>query len=285
MRTTPFAVDEPSETMPPSGVQRNAFASRFVITWSTRSPSVTIVGASGSSSSWKSISRRRASSPKLAWACSTSTPMSTSCGVHGEPVRVELRQIEHVADEPLEPDRLAGDDVERRTLELGVVEQPVADRVDVTLDRGQRRPQLVRDGHQELPLALLGRREPRRHLVEALGEVADLVAATAGRHADGVVARRDLVGRARQGQHRPGDLAREPPREQPGEQGADGDGGGEPQHEREPLVAELGARLRHDDRAERVALGLEPHRLRRREVRAAAAGRRELEGDRPFERA
>ena len=32
--------------VPPSGVQRNAFASRFVITCSTRSPSVTIVGAS-----------------------------------------------------------------------------------------------------------------------------------------------------------------------------------------------------------------------------------------------
>ena len=97
-------------------------------------------------------------------------------GVHGEPVGVELRQVEHVADEPLEPDRLAGDDVERGALELRIVEQPVADRVDVALDRRQRRAQLVRDRHQELPLALLGRREPRRHLVEPLREVADLVA-------------------------------------------------------------------------------------------------------------
>ena len=109
--------------------------------------------------------------------------------VHREPVRVELRQVEHVADEPLEPDRLAGDDVERGPLELGVVEQPVADRVDVALDRGQRRAELVRDRHQELPLALLGRRQPRRHLVELLGQAADLVAAAAGRHAHGVVAR------------------------------------------------------------------------------------------------
>ena len=77
------AVDElggPSCTVPPSGVQRNAFASRFVITCRTRSPSVTIVGVSGSSSSRNSISRRRASSPKLACARSTSTAMSTSCG-------------------------------------------------------------------------------------------------------------------------------------------------------------------------------------------------------------
>ena len=109
--------------------------------------------------------------------------------VDREPVRVQLREVEHVADEPLEPDRLAGDDVERGALELRVVEEPVADRVDVTLDRGQRRPQLVRDRHQELPLALLGRGEPRGHLVEALGEVADLVVAVRGRHADGVVAR------------------------------------------------------------------------------------------------
>ena len=45
IRTMPLRGSEPSETAPPSGVQRKALASRFVITWSTRSPSVTIVGA------------------------------------------------------------------------------------------------------------------------------------------------------------------------------------------------------------------------------------------------
>ena len=53
--------------------------------------------------------------------------------------------------------------------------------------------------------------------------------------------------------------------------------------ERQPLVAQLGARLGDDDRAERLALGLEPHRLGRREVRAAAPGRRELERHRPLQ--
>ena len=57
---------------------------------------------------------------------------------HGEAMRVELGEIEHVADEPLEPDRFRGDDVERRLHELRVVDQSVAQRVDVTLDRGQR---------------------------------------------------------------------------------------------------------------------------------------------------
>ena len=67
-------------------------------------------------------------------------------------------------------------------IELGVVDQPVAERIDVALDRGQRRAKLVGDGHQELPLALLGRGQPRGHLVEPLGEVADLVAAATDGH-------------------------------------------------------------------------------------------------------
>ena len=102
--------------------------------------------------------------------------MSTSSALHREPVRAELREVEHVADEPLEPRRLGGDDVERGVDRLRVVDEAVADRVDVPADRGQRRPQLVRDGHQELPLALLGRGEARGHLAEPLREVADLAA-------------------------------------------------------------------------------------------------------------
>ena len=74
-------------------------------------------------------------------------------------------------------------------IELRVVDQPVAERVDVALDRGERRAELVGDRHQELPLALLGRGEARRHLVEALGEVRDLVAAAPDGNVNRVVAR------------------------------------------------------------------------------------------------
>ena len=45
-RTTPFAAASWSSTRPPSGVQRNAFESRFEMTCSTRSPSETITGGS-----------------------------------------------------------------------------------------------------------------------------------------------------------------------------------------------------------------------------------------------
>ena len=50
--------------------------------------------------------------------------MSTSSRLHGEAVRVELREVEHVADEPLEPRRLGRDDVERRAHQLRVVDEP-----------------------------------------------------------------------------------------------------------------------------------------------------------------
>jgi hypothetical protein len=44
--TAPFEAPSWSSIRPPSGVQRNAFERRFVMTWRTRSPSETITGAS-----------------------------------------------------------------------------------------------------------------------------------------------------------------------------------------------------------------------------------------------
>ena len=73
-----------------------------------------------------------------------------------EAPRVELREVEHVADEPLEPHRLGGDHVERGRAQRRVVDDSLAERLDVPADRGQRRAQLVRDGHQEVALELLG---------------------------------------------------------------------------------------------------------------------------------
>ena len=129
-------------------------------------------------------------------------------GVNREPVGIELGEVEHVPDEPFQPDRLAGDDVEGGELCIAVVEEPVADGVDVALDRGQRRAQLVGDRHEELSFAVLGRGEACSHLVEPMREMADLVASLARRDANRVVAFRDLVGRGRQREHGPGDPAR-----------------------------------------------------------------------------
>ena len=149
-------------------------------------------------------------------------------GLNREPVRAELREVEHVPDEPLEPRRLVRHDVERRADELRVVHEPVTERVDVALDRGERRAELVGDRHQELALALLGRGQAGGHLVEALGEMRDLVAAAPDGNVNRVVAACDLVGRAREGLDRAADPPREPEAEQPGEETADRERRGKP---------------------------------------------------------
>ncbi len=73
------------------------------------------------------------------------------------------------------------------SIELRLVDDAVAEGIDVAADRGQRRPQLVRDRHQKLSLALLRRTEPRCHLVEPLGQMTDLVRLRPDRNADAVV--------------------------------------------------------------------------------------------------
>ena len=50
--------------------------------------------------------------------------MSTSSWRHREAPRVELREVEHVSDEPLEPHRLGGDHVERGRAQRRVVDDP-----------------------------------------------------------------------------------------------------------------------------------------------------------------
>ena len=108
-----------------------------------------------------------------------------------EAVRVELREVEDVADEPLEARRLGRDHVERRAL---VTHEPLAQRLDVTADRGQRGAQLVRDRHEEVPLALLGLGEARGHLPQPVGEVPDLAASRHARDLDVAPAVGDVVG-------------------------------------------------------------------------------------------
>ena len=52
---------------------------------------------------------------------------------------------------------------------LGLGDDALAHRLDVPANRGQRRPQLVRDGHEERALELLRLGELRDHSAEALG--------------------------------------------------------------------------------------------------------------------
>ena len=115
-------------------------------------------------------------------------------GVHRETACFELRQVEDVTDEPLEPRTLARDDVEGGCASLGILRDSFPKRVDMTTDRGQRCAQLVRDAHEEVALLPLGVGQARGHLPEAIGEVCDLTAPAHVREVDVVAAARNLVG-------------------------------------------------------------------------------------------
>ena len=119
-RPAPFACASWSSMRPPSGVQRKAFESRLVITWRTRSPSETITGA-----------RLDARQPVVDLAsarllgertvCLIEDPLEVDLLVaHREAVGLELREVEDVADEALEPVGLGRDDVERRADLIGL---------------------------------------------------------------------------------------------------------------------------------------------------------------------
>jgi hypothetical protein len=133
--------------------------------------------------------------------------MSTSSCSDREAVRLELREIEDIADEALEPHALACDHLERRCADVRVFGHAFSQSVDVPADRRQRRAQLVRDGHEEVPLLLFGKRQTGGHLREAVREMSDLAAAPDLGHVDVVVAARDLVCRRRERENRPADPA------------------------------------------------------------------------------
>ena len=161
---------------------------------------------------------------------------------HREPARVELGEVEHVVDEARQALGLLRDDLERDGARLLVLH-------DMTADRSQRRSQLVGHGHEEVPLQLLGLAQPARHLAEAIRQQRHLVAAAHARHRHVVVAARDLVGGARELQHRP----RQPARDEHAEDDRDGEAA--EQCERDPFEQrndprrELVLRLRDDERA------------------------------------
>ena len=250
--------------------------------WRTRSPSETITGADSASLVY-SIPRWRASSENVEYARSSTRPMSTSS------VRTVNRWASSFARSSTSPtsrpSRSAslGDDLERGVDRLGVVDDALAEGGDVAADRRQRRPQLVRDGHQEVALELLRLGEPRGHLAEAVGEVADLATAGDARHLDAVVAPGDLVGRVREGEHGPGDPAREVEGERAHDHEREEERDREPREQRHPGVAQLVLRLRDDQVAEH-GRAARPDRVRGREERPFLPRRLELEGDDPRRR-
>ena len=201
-------------------------------------------------------------------------------GVHRETACFELRQVEDVTDEPLQPCPLTCDDIEGGCASLGILRDAFPQCVDMTADRGQRRAQLVRDAHEEVALLPLGVRQARGHLPEAVGEVSDLTAAAHVRQVDVVAAPRNLVGRTRERKHGP----RDAPRQVPAEQSRDDDSAErrdrQPLQEWDQLVVQLRLRLRDDQVAECGPLLPQLQRTRDGEIGLLCARRRELERDR-----
>ena len=122
---------------------------------------------------------------------------------------VHPREVEQVADEPLEPPRLGGDGRRR----LPRVDRAVLDRLRVAADRGQRRLQLVADREQEVPLRLLRLPELRGEVVERDGERRDL-GGSLDRHRLGMRAAREAPRRGGDAVDRPRDAPREQERRQ-----------------------------------------------------------------------
>src|SRR5581483_8886291 len=169
----------------------------------------------------------------------------------GEAPRVELREVEHVADEALEADGLLGHDVERAPLRLLVVDYAFPQRGDMAADRGQRRPQLVRDGHQEVARQLLRLRELRGHLPEPRGEPLDLAAAAGAGQLDVVATGRDLVRGGGERLEGTRDAAREVDDEETGDRDPDPEGDGELPEQLQPAARERRVGLRDDNRSGR----------------------------------
>ncbi len=166
------------------------------------------------------------------------------------PEHVEARR------EPGQPVDLLAQRVERGGIRG---EHAVAQRLEIALQVGERRPQLVRGVDDELAADHLLLREAVRHRVVRGREVAQLLGALLG-HPDVEVA----VGEAPGGVGDPLDRAREPAGEEhrDGERQERGEHRGEPEHERHALVEHrvgvVGAVPgRHHQRRERRRADLE----------------------------
>jgi len=166
-----------------------------------------------------------------------------------EAARVELGEVQDVTDESLESHRLLGDHLERPALRRLVVEDALPQCRHVTANRGQRRAQLVRHRHEEVAGELLRLRQPRGHLVEASGEPLDLTTPGALGHGHVVVARGDLVRRARELLERPGDPARVVEDEDAGDGNPDPEGERELPEQLQPAGAERRFALGDDERS------------------------------------
>ena len=138
-----------------------------------------------------------------------------------ELVRLEAGQVEQVADQPVEAAHLLVHGLER-LVELVGADHALGDGLDVARDGRERRPQLVRDAHQEVALELVDLAQAVDHALEPGGELAELVVGVAlADHVHVEVAAGHLVGRAADHAQRLGDAAGDVGRQDQGDGEAD----------------------------------------------------------------
>ena len=106
-----------------------------------------------------------------------------------ERARVDLRELEEIVDKPSERANLLA---HGREVVLGG-DDPVLDRLEHRLQRGERRPQVVARPRDQLSACVEELLELSRHLVEGEADLDELVGPRARRH------RREVASRERRG--------------------------------------------------------------------------------------
>ncbi len=168
--------DASSSTVPPSGEYLTALSRRFASTCRSLSGSAAIAGRPAGATTDESQAFRNTRLCDLGdLGHDRGRVAPLDLDLH--PTRLEAACPEDVVDDPREPVRLARDHIEETVALLRLHRDlAVAKRHRRAVDRGERRPQLVGDGRDEVRLQLLD-----RALVRHVAERVD----GAAREADG----------------------------------------------------------------------------------------------------
>ena len=161
----------------------------------------------------------------------------------GERASPQTGEIEEIADEPLEPARLAAD----HCADAGRLEDPVLERLGMAADRGERCLELVADRQQERPLSLLCALELVREMVEGRCQRRGL-SRPGDREPLGPLALCERTARHGHARDRPCYRTREEQRDEGGERRSDEAGQPEPERERCPVGGLARGRTEEDDR-------------------------------------
>ncbi len=173
--TSPSSIAALTETRPPGGVKRTAFARRFTTICWTRSASA-VTG--GKIAGYRDVEPQLAALGERAHLVEGLDDRAAEVGrteVELEPSRAEPSELHDLADEREEPPAARLDGLRQAHL-LGRERSqgPGMEEVRGPADRGEGGAEIVGDSGEELVLEPVDLSEPGRHPVEGAREVADL---------------------------------------------------------------------------------------------------------------